>query len=72
MVEEIVLISSDALFVFTKIIAPAKNITTNMITIPDGDEISMNITISPQVSSNVGLYNHNTQTYGWPKASLIF
>lgn len=43
---------------------------SNQYNLNDGDEISMNITISPQVSSNVGLYNHNTQTYGWPAGGL--
>lgn len=35
-----------------------------------GHRIDTNITIDPQVSSNIGLFNHTTGTYGWPAGGL--
>ena len=43
---------------------------SNKYDLNDGDKINMDITISPQVSSNIGLYDHNAQQYGWPAGGL--
>lgn len=43
---------------------------SNIYTLNDGRNISLNITINPQASSNIGLYNHNTGSYGWPAGGL--
>lgn len=42
----------------------------NIYTLNDGHNISLNITINPQASSNIGLYNHDTGSYGWPAGGL--
>lgn len=43
---------------------------SNQYTLSNGTNITLNISISPQVSSNVGLYDRNTKTYGWPAGGL--
>lgn len=43
---------------------------SNKYDLKDRDKISLNISISPQVSSNVGLYNHDKHEYGWPEGGL--
>ena len=41
-----------------------------MFVLKDGHRIDLNIVINPQVSSNIGLYNHVTGKYGWPAGGL--
>lgn len=43
---------------------------SNKYDLNGGDKISTSISISPQVSSNIGLYNHDTGEYGWPTGGL--
>lgn len=43
---------------------------SNIYSFNDGQRIQLNITISPQVSSNIGLYNRNTDSFGFPAGGL--
>ncbi len=42
----------------------------NIYSLKHGDKIDFNITISPQASSYIGLYNRNTGLCGFPSESL--
>lgn len=42
----------------------------NIYSLKHGDRIDFNITISPQASSQIGLYNRNTGLFGFPTGSL--
>lgn len=39
---------------------------SNKYTFYDGDQIGLNIKITPNAQSSIALYNHNTNTYGHP------
>lgn len=43
---------------------------SNIYELEDGHRIDTNISIDPQVSSNIGLYNRDTKQFGWPAGGL--
>jgi len=43
---------------------------SNIYYFSGGQKLQLNITINPQVSSNVGLYNRDTNSFGFPEGGL--
>lgn len=43
---------------------------SNIYELKHGHRIDTSISISPQVSSNIGLYNRDTKVYGFPEGGL--
>lgn len=52
------------------VFAYEKCCSSRVFVLKDGHRIDLNIVINPQVSSNIGLYNHVTGKYGWPAGGL--
>ena len=42
----------------------------NVYTLSDGHRIDLNITIDPQVSCNIGLFNNDSNVFGFPAGGL--